>query len=538
MYKLLIVDDETIIREGIIANVDFAGIGLELVGSCENGLEALDVVKEHQPDIVMTDINMPFMNGMQLAEEILILYPLTKIVFLTGFDRFEYVKEALKLKIMDYLVKPVLPRELTEIFTKAIQVIDSERAADARINLMEEKLAETVPVLRERFFNRMIKGPMITRELQGNLEAFGVSMELGIGFYQAMCIVLPEEVMQKKDYNQLDASLSKVMTTVYTFLRDIRDCLAFRTYSDCIAVVVGSEEKCDVVELSELLSEKVDEVTSQHLGIEVGIGLGKVVSQLERISESYQTAEEALDLKFFNSDSHIISYYDLNRKRGGRLLSMSPYAAKIHQSLKNGTLATLHKHIDEAFLVLGSYALPINNYYFHVQNLLTSILLSLDEQGIEYQDVFTNNVSPSLHLHGLKTLDSMRLWLKDFCGDIIAYVLEEREDYQINQAKGAIDYMRAHYMDQEISLKKVCKELCMSVSYFSLIFKEATGTTFVDYLTKLRMEKAKELLRNTHDKTYTIADAVGYKDAHYFSLVFKKYTGMTATAFRVSLKVD
>lgn len=537
MYKLVIVDDEQIIREGIAANTDFGSLNIELVGCCENGLEALEVVKAHQPDIVMTDINMPFMNGLELAEQILHLYPLTKIIFLTGYDRFEYVKQALRLRITDYLVKPILPNEFLKIFKKVTKTLEQERLKEIHISSLIDRVAETEQVLRDRFLNRLTKGKMCTTELMGNLRNHKIDMDLSINNYQALCVSFDQTGMcDSMNYNILDGYLIKALTLIHSYTSGMPDCVVFRTYYDRIAVFIGGEDQCDVTEASELLADKVLSGMTQESG--VSISIGKIVKSFEAISQSYKSAEEVLEYRLFSGKHAISSYIDLKKRRGSGLsISLSEYAGAIYREVKSGTHLTLNKRIDEAFDLLRKHTLAVDSYYIHVQSLLTSIILSLEEQGISYSDVTKQTLNPLLKLQKMQTLDEMQVWIKQLCTSIIEYVVEEQEDYQFSQAKAARSYIEAHFSDDDISLKKVCKALGMSVSYFSQIFKEETGKTFVDYLTCLRMEQAKVLLRNTSDKTYEISAAVGYKDSHYFSLVFKKHVGMTATAFRDTISM-
>lgn len=536
MYKLIIVDDEQIIREGIAANTDFASLNIELVGCCENGVEALEIIKSHKPDIIMTDINMPFMNGLELAEQVLHLYPLTKIIFLTGYDRFEYVKQALRLRITDYLVKPILPNEFLKIFKKVIKTIEQEQLKETQINSLIDRVAETEQVLRDRFLNRLTKGKICTRELQGNLKNHKIHMDLTINNYQALCISFDQTgLCDGMNYNELDAYLIKALTLLHSYTEGMPDCVFFRTYYDRIAVLIGGEDKYDVIEASEILADKV--LSGMTLDSGVSISIGALVKYFEEISQSYKTAEEVLEYRLFSGKHAIRSYVDLKKRRGSGLSSLADYAGVIHREVKSGTLVTLNKSIDDAFALLRKHTLPVENYYIHVQSLLTSIILSLEEQGIAYSDVSDEPLNPLLKLQKMQTLDEMQTWLKQLCACIIDYVVEDQEDYQYSQAKAARQYIEAHYSDGDISLKKVCKALGMSVSYFSQLFKEETGKTFVDYLTCLRMERAKELLRNTSQKTYEISAAVGFKDSHYFSLVFKKNVGMTATAFRENINM-
>ncbi len=534
MYKLLIVDDEAIIREGIINNVDFKAIGLQLVGSCENGVDALEVVKESQPDIVMTDINMPFMDGMTLAENILDLYPLTKIVFLTGYDKFEYAHHALKLKVSDYLVKPVLPKELKEVFQKVIHSIEVDQAEEEVLGKLRSQLKDTVPVMRERFLNRLIKWPIEQREIDAKFKSFDMRIEGR--FFQLLCLTIQNTQCCEFEFNQLDKELTNMFIVSNNILEGINDSFIFRSYNDEVIILVASDTDNDLLDLTTLISEKLEEASDRYYNINLSIGIGKVCRSIGHIHKSYESALSSLDYRFFKSTKQVVSYYDIHEKTGMKPLSLTAYGNQLYKALKNGTKESIDCILTDVFKELEEATLPIDNIYIHVQHILTSIMLSLEEQGISNHEIFGSSRNPSVTLYEYETLTDIKEWMFHIIELIIARVIKDRSDYQLSQAKKTIRYVEDHFNEHDMSLKKVCKALSMSVSYFSLLFKEETGTTFVDYLTNLRMERAKELLRNTNKKTYEVADQVGYKDSHYFSLVFKKQVGMTATAFRDTMR--
>lgn len=533
MYKIMIVDDETIIRDGIINNVDFQGLGMDVVGSCENGIEALEVFRSEEPDIVITDINMPFMNGIELAEEILEHKASTKIIILTGYDKFEYAQQALKLKITDYIVKPILPRELNRVFEKVIQSIRQDRLQDETVIQLKEQLAETGPVMKARFLNRLISRPIDSYELKGKMVNHDI--HLNADYYQILHLQL-RKGDDEQDYNWVEMALVKVLGLTNHQLEPMSDCLTFRTYLDNVIVIVGSDTKEDLNDTTRLLAERLVETTKLHHNIAIGIGIGKSVSRLERLYESAKTAEEAFDYHMFNGSGNIISYSDQRHHHRKRTVSVTSFASKLYKEVRVGSADGIKDILNDAFAMIEKHALPIDSCYIHIQNLIMSILLSIEDQGIDYKDINRSQENPTIKLYDFKSIAAIKSWMTKMCDEIFNYVAAEREDYQQTQANQAIAFIEANYMKQDMSLKHICKALSMSVSYFSVLFKEATGTTFVEYLTKVRMDKAKELLRNTNDKTYVIAESVGYKDAHYFSLVFKKRVGMNATAFRESTR--
>lgn len=532
MYKLLIVDDESIIREGILANIDFAAMGIEVVGSCENGMEAIDVFRDKSPDIILTDINMPFMDGMELAETLLEEAPLLKVVILTGYDRFDYAQQALKLKISDYLVKPVLPRDIKPVLKKLIKQIESERMQEESLSNLREQLSETLPILRDRFLNSLITRAYSTRELEGKLRSNQINLDAI--YYQLLCVNEHSNMAGEPDYNKTDERLTRIHKLSLLQIEGLTDAIAFRTYYDNVALIIGGDSKDDVAETARLVATRMEEICQSQNGLDVGIGISSVRKGLEGLSESYKEANEALEFESFRGSHHIICYDDIAYHNRDAFDS-ADYASRMYKEFRSGNTESILELVDEFFVRLEDRTMSGEKAMIHIQNVVMSIMLSIQDQGIEVDGVLGGK-NPTVALYDHESLSSIKTWMRDLCKELTGLIFSERETYQKNQSRLTVDYVDKNYCNQELSLKQACEELSMSVSYFSNLFKEATGTTFVDYLTTLRMDKAKELLRNTDLKTYEIADKVGFRDAHYFSLVFKKQTGMTATAFRESVR--
>lgn len=461
MYKLMIVDDEAIIRDGIINNMDFDAMGgISVVGSCENGVDAFECYKEMSPDIVLTDINMPFMNGMELAERILAINPLTKVIVLTGYDKFEYARQALKLKITDFLVKPVLPRELTKVFDKVIKLIEEESTSDNDMYKLRERLAETKPILRERFYNKLIRRPFMTNELKGKLASYNI--EMSAPYYQGLCLRIKHNQNDRVDHNQLDDEMTKVLGFAIHHLADLGDSLCFRTYNDAIAIIVGGgEEAEDVIETSQLLAFKIEEQAMQNLVLPIVIGIGRIVNRLEIIYESYEQAKAAIGYLAYQGSNHIISYTDVTLKRGFGDFDSTTYAKSIYKAFKSGTLEEISNVINNYYQTLVTQHIPVESSYIHTQNIVMSILLSLSDQGINHKDIFQGDMNPTTHLYEHKQLEESKKWLLSFCDKIMAYIVSEREDYQTNQASQAVAYVKAHYHESDVSLKKIFVSLCL-----------------------------------------------------------------------------
>ncbi|HUX22634.1 MAG TPA: response regulator, partial [Spirochaetia bacterium] len=176
MYKFLIIDDEPVVREGISENIDWASHGYTLVGACRDGREGIAAIEELCPDVVLTDICMPFADGLELAAFIADRYPETKTILLTGYDEFEYAQEAVKLKVSDFLLKPITAEELRAILDRVRLELDEERRRKEDLYTLRRQLQESLPLLRERFFNRLIRGEVLEPEVSAKLALLGIEL--------------------------------------------------------------------------------------------------------------------------------------------------------------------------------------------------------------------------------------------------------------------------------------------------------------------------------------------------------------------------
>lgn len=539
MYKMLIVDDEDEVREAIACKTDWAACGFELVGDCANGRDALEAAERLQPDVVLTDICMPYMDGLELAERLTEQYRELKIVILTGFEQFDYAKQAIKLKVNDYLLKPINLQELTEFLLKLKAELDEEAARMADLTSLRAQWQESYPLLRERFLNRLVLHPMTADSIRRKLDSFRLRLS-----GPSCAALLLELETEKGDYGEGEADAG-VMHPDWELLRfaaaniahEIAEQehggVAFQTRDDRIAILLGGEDG-ELGAHMQKVAGFVSGAVGKYLKLPVSIGLGRVYPSVEQLRYSYQEASSALEYRCLIGVGRILAIQDVEYGEPVGEAEYDEFERELSAAVKTGNEARARQAIDDWIAKLRASAMKMGGIVGYMHRMLATVIQAGAQSGLEPADgagsVFF------ARLNGLKTVEEARCWLEELCGQVIGDMARRRTDASHTQMADAIAYIHEHYSSAELSLGEVCQHVHLSLSYFSSLFKQETGLTFVEYLTKHRLSKAKELLLATGLKTYDIAERVGYQDPQYFSVIFKRRVGMSPKEFRAAGK--
>jgi two-component system response regulator YesN len=532
MYKIVIADDEANVREGIRDNLNWSELGFEVVGDFENGREVIQAAAQLQPDVVLTDINMPFVDGLEVTRYLFENFPQTKVIILTGYDDFEYAQQALKMKVHDYILKPNTASELRQILSRLKDELDEEAHQTEDLSKLKQRLRESLPLVRERFLNQLTSGSVREREIVDKLSY--LELHLQGPHYLVAVIDVDDHGELERFYPESESEL--LYFAVFNISEEIiardKGGIVFQNNNEkTIAILSGDDDEM-LFESALNMLEEINASVKQHLKFTVSIGVGDVCSGLSEIHISHKRAASALDYRFLLGKNRVISINDIE----GDLQARGPYDKAWEKQLvlgiKSGTMQDIELIIENMMKNLKALYLPIDRCYIHIQQIMISIMDALYELDIREDSISGNESSPLTEIYQFKTLDEVEAWLCAYCQQVSRAISDKRDHFGRVQVSKAEAYIQDNYADQMISLDSVCKHLTMSKSYFSLLFKNYTSETFISYLTKIRIEKAKELLKHTDLKSYEIADRVGYADPQYFSLIFKKTTGMTITEYR------
>jgi two-component system response regulator YesN len=529
LYSFVIVDDELEIREGIRDTIPWEELGFAFAGACANGFEALDLAERILPDVVMTDINMPFMDGLTFTERLLSVSPHTKVLIISGYDDFDYARKALQLQVYDYIVKPVTPGEFKTLLGKLRQTMDEERVSRQDMEYIKKRLAESLPLLRERFLVHIIEGKFNRNSLEERFAYFGLPLPPEGAAYQ--CLVL--DFVHRREGEAFDIDLISIRNILEKFLAPFVPGISFQDSVDRLVILIWDLDKGAVyregLKIAELLWHNLQSVGFKDLAL----GAGEAVESLESLGFSYNAAAEALSWAILRGKKGLTAYRELVGKSGAQGAGNSGWGRKIVSALKIGAGDEACRYIDDMVYYFRNSPFTLGEYHIKLRLVLAALLQGLEDMEIPWEAIFPSSMNdPFEGIKDLKNLDEVRTWFVLLAESINAYTNTRQENFALVKVREALDYLESHYDDPSLSLQGLCKKLNISTSYFSAIFKKHHNKTFVEELTDIRIGKAMELLRTTDMMTYEIAGRIGYRDAHYFSLGFHKYTGLTATEYR------
>ena len=531
--KVFLAEDEMVIRNGIIKSIDWEREGFCLAGEASDGELAYPMILKEKPDILITDIKMPFMDGLELSRLVKQELPDIKILILSGYDEFEYAKEAIRIGVTEYLLKPIASEQLLEILHKVERQILEEREEKELLKQYMEDMKENVERERQQFFAQMIRGEISFGEAMNCGKKYG--MNLSAQYYNIILfrifsatdeIVASERIWKLSE--KIESRIKEIPYT-YSFQRGI-DGWAFLLTADDLKHMEGRQEAlCRI--LSDGMSKERD---AEYFG-----GIGKPVERIRNLGQSFHEAERAFAERFscksnqFLKASEKSEIYDDEEFRMKDLGDVSKSREMVEKFLNNGT----KEELDE---FLGNYFLNINDGKLHstlmrqyiIMDIYIVIMAFCEKLGSEGYHFEQENEKLKTTIQNMDSIHKIREYFEYMLGQAIELRDSISKKQYADIIRTAKETILKNYMSEEISLNSVADSVGMSSSYFSSIFSKEVGKTFVEFLTETRMERAKELLMCSSMKTSEIGYEVGYKDPHYFSYIFKKVQGCSPKEYR------
>lgn len=545
MYKLILVDDEEEVRKGMLQKIDWCKYGFEIAGEAENGLEALEIAEKVVPDVVITDIKMPFMDGLTLSSKLREKFPTTKIIILTGFDEFEYAQKAIRLDVVEYVLKPISSKELIDVLINTKLKIDREIAQKKDIETLKEYYYKSLPLLREKFLCSLVTGKLSRDEIMEKSKAYGLSLSgrkfvvavAGIDFSTAQNDGDSEGSLIGTGEMGISEDRELIKFAVLNICQEVLDkygCGTVFINNDYIVIIFASEDMSSDAFMEKVPSilDEIHQNIMKYYKLPIRIGIGSYYSDIENTNYSYKNAVSAMDYSMIMGNNPIIYIEDVEPKRSKRLKFDELKKRSLITSIKVGTPEEISNTIEKLFIDVLEAKNSYKDYQIFLLEILTTILKVARDLNVDMDNLFGVNYNLFVEIYKFKDLRKVREWIKSICIKIRSYISQERQDSCKQIVSDAVEYLKENYSDSEITIDKVCKMLHISPAYFSSLFKKETKLTFVNYLTHIRMEAAKELLRSTNLKTFEIAKKVGYSEPNYFSYCFKKNFGISPSEYR------
>lgn len=531
MYKVLLVDDEALIREAISENIKWEEHGFSFLGACENGQEAIRFMEKEAPDLLITDICMPYVDGMELTKYVYEKYPMTKVIIISGYDEFEYAKTAVKYKVLEYVLKPVTAYELTELLDKVKADFDKEYLKNKDLKKIREAYRSNLPVLKGRFLNSLIQGNILTEDMKKKCEDFQI--ELSGRFFVTVVVEGEDlgEYMKRHHGIKEDLVLFSIYNITEEIIKPYQCGVTFQNGEDKTIIIFQTDKEEGFRSKVFDICMEIRNAMNQYLKIDATIGIGKTVPTTGWLNRSLESAKIVMEHRFLLGGNVVLDAKGLTEEKNSSTTDVSAWIDKILLSIRAGDAAEIDQTIKGFIQSLRTNYVPKNRIIIYIQNILLSIVNMLEEARLSSEEFMEEEYTFINRIYMLTRLRDIENELIHFCIGVSQDMTNEKDSYGNKQAIMALDYIDKNYGNAEISLNSVCHYLAMSTSYFSSIFKSQTGETFIEALTKKRIQKAKSLIENTALKAYEVASEVGFSDPHYFSVTFKKNTGYTPTEY-------
>ena len=532
LYSVLLVDDEEDVLRVMKKKLPWEELGFEISGMAANGIEALAMAEELQPDVVLTDVQMPYMDGLTLCRQLKESHSGIKVVIFSGFDEFEYAKEAIRAAAEEYILKPINAADLREIFIRIKKTLDRERDETRNLEKLKEYYEKSLPILQEGFFTALFEGRIAEKELKETADSYQVSFS---GKYYVVSIFhIGREGMKKIAGNPtlLGISLKNMAE------EEIPERFRFRLqiYSGEVVLVTELSDESQLRDLTDILGKFAAHAT-RLFNCPVTAGIGTVCESPLGLKASFESARDAVSYRRIYGASRAISMNEVKREMipdGGEKLTELSVSA-ILKAIRLGSETELNDAISEYEKKLFSSDIGASAYRVLILELVCAVGRFAIESGIRVEKAFdyAGHEKDIFELFRfLDDRDRLEDWIREVCLELRKNLKESRKKNTLSFVTQAETFIAENYSTPDLGVDEVCRHLNISSAYFSSIFKKETGKTFVTYLTDIRMEKAAEMLIAGNEKTYIVAEAVGFTDPNYFSYVFKKQYGVSPSKYR------
>jgi len=529
MFKVVVIDDENIIRRGIVNLINWNELECEVIAEFSNGLDTVNYLKNNQVDIVVSDIKMPGMSGIQLAEYIYNNNIQTKMIILTAYSDFEYAKQAIKFKVFDFVVKNGFAKELPEAIKKAVATIKKEREESSKLITVQRSVYENINDVKEKFILEYLLGySEDINEIKRKFESLNIMLDK---FIVITCEIMADE--HPEFVNNIHVEIKKNISLGFEGFYHI----SLIVDKELITTVVSLKENSNnTVNLFKDLCNNILFMINEFLNINVRFGISSVHDRPDELAKAYQESRTALTY-IFDENQKISIYSEHNSgQKCVNEVCVNKYVEKIVNSLENSNISMAKSVLEQMFNKYISNNFPIEDIKVSSLAICTSCFMLLstymaeDDMHIEYAETTYKRINQCKFVN--------RLY--EIVKESIQYVfgaMNTNVSIQKQIVNDVNNYIIKNY-NKKITLNEIASKLHISRSYLSRLYKKEQGETIINFLNKTRIEMAKKLLKKTTLRISEVANEVGFDDPAYFTHVFIKYTGSSPKDYRENKSID
>lgn len=543
MFKLLVVEDEEMIRRKILNNIDWKENGFSEVFSASDGQEALEIARRTGIDLLITDIQMPNLNGIELIREVKKINREVKTIIITAYAEFEYAKESVRLNVNDYMLKPFISKNLLEIANKLKEEIIRERSERVEIENLVLQLRENKKALQDKLFSDLLSNNFIGN-IENNLEYLGLSTIKGVEYFVAVLNMDDfEELIREEDEEHKYICNLKLFNWVKKFLAGFEGEKSAAGNPDTGYYVINYKtDQVVIVFYSDLdgaagrMEELIDRA-GKDLGYTLTVGIGNQYQNLRDMYISYREACSAALLSCIHGKGTLYNFNDINYDN--KIYSKELHILvdnKLYDDLRIGAFEEIKKDIEEILREIKNSRLGVDAINTIINNIILLSCKTVNELGYNVLEIFGNHFTPYFDIRGISALVQLEEWFLNFFSKINDYINQRRKSRNESLIIEVKEYIDRNFVEN-ITLTSLSRKFSISTGYLSILFNDHTGQNFIDYISNLRIQKAKEFLKNSDLRVYEIAERVGYRDAYYFSSAFKRIVGINPTEYRDNLGI-
>jgi len=522
MYSVFLVEDEIVVREGIRDSIHWDETDYALVGEAPDGEMALSILKDVKADILVTDIKMPFMDGLALARVVKKTQPWVKIIIISGHDEFQYAKEAISIGVEEYLLKPVSASDMLKAFDKVARGIEEEKRKIDSLESLRQQAISSADMLREKWLVTLVTGSVDTSEAIEQARSHGLEL-----ISHCFAVIIADLTFEGDGFQEL----SKANRTILAYAAQLPETIAFSPSGDRIVIILKGPTPEAIEESTYAIAQGIKYETERNTRCSVAVGIGSSVERVGGLPRSY--AEAARSIKYLAASGRrgIMGIQDIQAIDEANLVKLGndPVVDKLRYMTRGDIDCLVDQYMD----MIGDN--PVKNgfiAYYLLYDIIVAASAIIGDLNGDLRAVFP----VPLQQYRLAEIAGSRDLFSAEVRRIITAVVERREvsgesrySEMILKSKRYID---ENFSKPGLSLHTVASFANVSPNHFSTVFAQESGESFIEYLTCVRIDRAKHLLLSTQMKSADIAYEVGFNDPHYFSFIFKKNVGMTPRDFR------
>lgn len=534
MYRMLIVEDEKIVREGLNDLFDWNRMGVQVAAAVESAEKALDYVSEHEIDILFTDIRLTGITGLELAKKLHTMNPELKVIITSGYNDFEYAKTAIDLDAYGFLLKPIEPEELERVMAKVLNIFKKESKERIEKERLVRLLKQSMPLLKNKFFTDLIYHTPDESSTMENLGYFGISVIPGQ--YTAIAIEID-------DFENLKAG--KTQEKIYLLTLEVLESISapidnvihmpFHISGAwfCSIVNTGAEQRKNVHEKIAAVARELKRRVNDSCNLSVTVGIGKSVNKITEIKFSFKSACNAVDFKFIMGTNQIINYKDAYiGEQEEPVDDIEGYSKKILSGLEVCDREMVNKNLGILFEKLKNNHSLTNIYTRNISiDLLARTSVKLLDMNESFERIFGKETLIWDKIMRFDTIFDIQLWMHNIFRAIMDYLSKKKDNHNKKIINEILKIIEGNY-SKNLTISDVSNEVYLSPNYISMIFKKETGENFTDYLIRYKLEKARQMLKETNLKVYQIGNMVGYSNISYFCSIFKNLYGVSPGEYR------